>query len=73
MTTRTYSTREAAHELGISEDLIAKWRHRGRITPVQFITGRGRGGLVPLYDLDQLRPLAEQHHRRRRTRKDPTS
>ncbi|WP_426243719.1 hypothetical protein [Nocardioides sp. LHG3406-4] len=56
-------TTEAADILAVPRDLIAKWKHRGLVTPVGLIPGRGKG--VPLYDLRELLPLAERYHQRR--------
>jgi hypothetical protein len=56
------TTREAAVLLDIPETVIAQWKHRGRVTPAGLLRGQGRGGLAPLYRLDELRPLAAQYH-----------
>lgn len=55
---RTYTTEQAAAELGVPAGTISSWRARGRVNPVDWIPGRGRGGVVPLYDLEDLRRLA---------------
>jgi len=56
---RLYSTEEAAAELGIEASLIRTWKHRGRVAPRQFIVGRGRDGVVPVYAIENLSPLAK--------------
>lgn len=62
--TRYVTTTEAAALLNVPADLIAKWKHRGKVAPVDALRGQGRGGLVPLYRLDELQPLADQYHHR---------
>lgn len=59
MTERTYTTEQAAAELGVPRSLIAKWKHRQLVTPAGFARGRGRD--APLYLLDELRPLVERY------------
>ncbi len=68
---RLYSTEEAAAELGIEASLIRKWKHRGRVAPRQFIVGRGRDGVVPLYAIEDLSPLARQYRRHPRRASAP--
>lgn len=58
------TTEQAAAILDVPADLIAKWKHRGKVVPVGMLQGRGRGGRAPLYRLDELRPLAEAYHAR---------
>lgn len=65
---RTVTTSEAAAELDVPPGLIAKWKHRELATPAGLIPGPGRGGQVPLWRLDELRPLAERYHARRRVK-----
>ncbi len=60
MNERTYTTEQAAAELGVPRSLIAKWKHRQLVTPAGFAKGRGRD--APLYRLDELRPLADRYH-----------
>lgn len=72
MTERTYTTEEAAQELTVPADLIAKWKHRKRVTPAGLVPGRGRGGLVPTYRLEDLRPLAESYRERLARHADTT-
>ena len=55
---RTYDTAAAAKELGIPASAIWTWKNRGLVVPDDFVRGRGRGGLVPLYRLSTLRPHA---------------
>lgn len=68
MTDRTVTTEDAAAELDVPPDLISKWKHRGDVVPAGYIPGRARGGLVPLYRLDELRPLAARYHARHTAR-----
>lgn len=70
MTDRTYTTEEAAQVLGVPADLISTWRHRKRVTPAGLVPGRGRGGLVPTYRLEDLRPLADARAARLARRAD---
>lgn len=58
------TTDQAAALLEVPASVISKWRHRGKIVPVGMLAGRGRGGQVPLYRLDELRPLAEAYRAR---------
>jgi phage terminase Nu1 subunit (DNA packaging protein) len=60
------TTDQAAELLDVPADLISKWKHRGKVTPVGMLQGRGRGGRVPVYRLDELRPLADRYHATRR-------
>lgn len=59
---RHVTTAQAAALLDVSPTLIAQWKSRGRVTPIDFIRGQGRGGQVPIYRLEELRPLAERYH-----------
>lgn len=63
------TTSEAAELLDVPAARISAWRHRGLITPVGLIPGRsGQGKGVALYDLKQLRPLADRYNEERRRR-----
>lgn len=53
---------EAGAQLGVPAGTINLWKHRKRIAPIGSIRGRGRP--VPLYDVEDLRPLAEAYLRR---------
>jgi hypothetical protein len=67
---RTVSPDQAAELLGVPKATIATWKHARRVTPRDWIRGRGRR--VPLYDLEDLRPLAEaylERLERRQTRR----
>lgn len=57
---------EAAELLGVPVSVIWSWRTRQRVTPIELIRGKGRAGLVPVYDLEDLRPLAEAYRPRPR-------
>lgn len=61
MSARLYTTVEAAELLGIPAAAIADMKHHGRVVPADVIRGRGRGGQVPLYDIEELRPLAQEY------------
>lgn len=63
MTREVVTTSDAAALLDVPRNLISLWRHRELVTPVGLIPGRGRG--APLYDLTELRPLADRYHARR--------
>lgn len=69
---RLYDTAEAAAELGVPAHAIAVWRNRKKIIEADSIPGPGRRGRVPLWDLEDLRPLAEAYHRRVATRRART-
>lgn len=71
MTRRTYTTTDAAAVLGVPRAAIKDWKRRGKVRPVDAIAGRGRGGVVPLYDLEELRPLATAYHERTRRHAAP--
>jgi hypothetical protein len=62
--------RGAAAALGVPVTAVYDWKHRGRAAPVGYLQGVGRGGKVPLYLLDELRPLAIEYHQRRARRAD---
>ena len=64
MTARTYSTEEAAELLGVPSSAIRNWKTRKRVTPAGLVRGRGRGGLVPTYRLEDLRAHAEAYKER---------
>lgn len=49
--------------------MIWDWKARGKVTPAGLVRGRGRGGLVPLYRLEDLRPLAVEYLQRAATRR----
>lgn len=55
------TTAQAAAQLGVPEAAIRNWKTRKRIVPADVIRGSGRGGLVPLWDLEELRPLAVRY------------
>lgn len=50
--------------------MIWDWKARGKVTPAGLVRGRGRGGLVPLYHLEELRPLAVDYLQRAATRRE---
>lgn len=54
---RQVTAAEAARILGINASRIHRWKQRKLINPVAFKAGAGRGGVVPEYDLEQLREL----------------
>lgn len=60
-----HTTAQAAAALAIPERLIWDWKHRGLIEPAGMLRGRGRGGYVPLYRLDELDELATRWKDRR--------
>lgn len=64
--TRLLDTEAAAEALGVPASAIHTWKHRHLVTPAGMVPGRGRGGLVPLWKLDDLRPLAEAYKPRSR-------
>lgn len=73
MIDRTYTTEEAAAKLGVPSLAIRDWKHRRRITPAGLVPGRGRGGLVPTYRLEDLQPLADAYRKRLARRSDKPS
>ena len=60
----TLDAQRAAAELGVPVTAIYDWKHRGRVAPVGYIRGVGRGGRVPVYRLEELQPLAEEYRQR---------
>lgn len=59
-------SRTAAELLGITQNVIAQWRKRGKLEVADSIKGgRARGGLVLLYKLKDLEELADAYHRNR--------
>lgn len=63
-----YTTGQAAELLDVPRNLIAQWKHAGKVEIADSIPSHGRGnrgGREPLYRLDDLRPLAETYHRRK--------
>jgi transposase len=68
VTDRTYTTEQAARRLGVPANVIAKWKHRGRIMPADYVQGRGHK--APLYLLEELVPLANAWQRRAATRRN---
>lgn len=70
---RLLNTGEAAKALDVPAAAIADWKTRRRVTPAGLIPGRGRGGLVPLYRLADLEPLAEEYRTRVARRADTDS
>lgn len=60
-----YTTAQAAATLSVPASLIRKWKHHKRAMPAGVVPAAVPGGLQPLYELDELRPLAEAYHRRR--------
>lgn len=63
---RLVDTTEAARLLDVPRARIAEWKARGRIVPADSIPGPGASGRVPLYRLEELRPLVEAWRARRR-------
>lgn len=64
MTGRRVTYGEASQELGVPEQVLRSWKLRKRVTPVELLRGPGRAGLVPVFDLEDLRPLATAYHQR---------
>lgn len=58
------TTSEAAELLEVPATVIASWKLRNRIIPVDWIRGRGRGRQVPLYRLSDLQQPAEEYRQR---------
>ena len=61
-----HTTAQAAAALDVPEALIRKWQHRGRIAYADRLPAAAPGGSIPLYRLEELRPLAERYHQSRR-------
>ncbi|GAA1909282.1 hypothetical protein GCM10009737_08140 [Nocardioides lentus] len=60
---------EAAAELDVSESLIRSWKHRGLVVPVGIQHLHQRGSReVPVFRIEELRPLADAYHQRRAER-----
>ncbi|MDN4174720.1 hypothetical protein QWY28_17295 [Nocardioides sp. SOB77] len=69
-------SKHVAVELDVPESAIWKWKARGalvdgvrrHLTPAGVVPGRGRGGLVPLYRLADVKPFADAYHENKRRR-----
>lgn len=59
---RLWTTAEAAAELDVPEAWIRDQKTHGRVYPVDSMRGRGRTGQAPLWNLEDLRPLAVRYH-----------
>lgn len=57
-----HTTQQAAEALGVPASLIRKWAHRGQVNPAGCFPAPVRGGLIPLYRLDELEDLAKRYH-----------
>lgn len=64
------TTEQAAELLDVPAVVISMWKYRGKITPIGVLHGRGRRGQVPIYRLEELKPLAERYHATRRTSRE---
>jgi hypothetical protein len=60
------TTGQAARILGVPPRALAVWRHRKKVPAAGVLRGRGRGGRVPIYHLEDLRPFAEEYAATRR-------
>jgi hypothetical protein len=67
---RLYDTAAAAAALDVPAQRIYEWHSRHLVTEADSVPGRGRSGRAPLYDLEDLKPLAEAYHQRAATRRD---
>lgn len=67
MSDNVVTTEEAAVRLNVPANVIAAWKYHRRVTPAGFLRGRGRD--APTYHLDELKPLADEYHRRLATRR----
>ncbi|MCB9377106.1 MAG: hypothetical protein H6515_14720 [Microthrixaceae bacterium] len=67
---RLYTTSEAAVLLKVPAGRIRRWRHDEKAMPTGVIRGAVPGGEIPLWTLNELRPLAEAYHLRRTTQAD---
>lgn len=61
-----HTTDQAAEALNVPAALIRKWRHTGDAKPAGVVRASVPGGLQPLYMLEELQPLADRYHKRRR-------
>ncbi|GAA1790418.1 hypothetical protein GCM10009795_040140 [Nocardioides hankookensis] len=62
---------QAAAELfNIPAAQVHKWKHRKQLTEVDSIPGRSRNKRVPLFDVDEIRPLVAQYKARVAARAD---
>lgn len=60
---RLYQPRDAAPLLGITARDINNYVQGGRVKPREYRPGAARGGRIPYFRLDDLRPLAEATRR----------
>lgn len=59
------TTDQAAEALGVPANTISQWKARGLVVPTGYIPGRGRNAEAPLFDYDDLYPLAAAWHARK--------
>lgn len=60
-----HTTVQAAEVLDVPAAVIRKWAHRGQVAVAGYVHAAAPGGRIPLYYLDELRPLAAKYHARR--------
>lgn len=56
-----HTTEQAAEALGVPAGAIRKWAHRRKITACGYLAAGAPRGAIPLYRLDELRPLADRY------------
>lgn len=56
---------QAAALLGVPRGRIYAWKNSGDVTPAGLVPGTSRSGMVPMFKLDELQPLAERYHANR--------
>lgn len=66
----TVDAQAAAELFNIPAARIHEWKNRKRITEVDSIPGRSSTRRVPLYDVDELRPLVAEYKARLAARAD---
>lgn len=60
-----HDANQAAVVLDVPAARIRAWAREGKIYPRDSLAGPGRRGLVLLYALDEIRPLAEAYKARK--------
>lgn len=62
---RLYTVAQAAVELDVPAARIRAWARAKKVLPTGYLRAPVPGGLLPLWSLEELRPLADVYHARR--------
>lgn len=61
-----YSTSQAAEVLDVPPATIRRWHREHKVEEQGRVPSRGRRGSEPLWRLQELQPMADAYHARRR-------